>query len=118
YHYYNGKFDFHQRVYKFSDFRGVAGRYIYHYLDANFFNVALLGTAKSTVDSLRLPLIQNSPVVFPPSPREQQELLQEISRWSEEIDEALSVKESQIAALKAYKTTLINAAVTGKIKVA
>lgn len=118
YHYYSGKFDFHQRVYKFSHFRGVAGRYIYHYLDANFFNVALLGTAKSTVDSLRLPLIQNFPVVFPPSPREQQEILQEISRWSEEIDEALSIKESQIAALKEYKTTLINAAVTGKIKVA
>jgi type I restriction-modification system DNA methylase subunit len=32
-------------------------------------------------------------------------------------DKALSIKESQITALKKYKATLINAAVTGKIKV-
>ncbi len=30
----------------------------------------------------------------------------------------LQIKEDQIAALKEYKTSLINAAVTGKIKVA
>lgn len=32
-------------------------------------------------------------------------------------DSAIVIKERQIAALKEYKTSLINAAVTGKIKV-
>ena len=32
FHYFNGKFEAHQRVYVFSDFRGVLGRYFYYYL--------------------------------------------------------------------------------------
>src|SRR5690606_16911409 len=32
YHYVNGKFDFHQRVYKFSDFNNVIGKYLFHFL--------------------------------------------------------------------------------------
>ena len=44
--------------------------------------------------------------------------LSDISSMSyEKIDDAISIKEDQIAALKEYKTSLINAAVTGKIKV-
>ena len=34
------------------------------------------------------------------------------------LEDAIAIKEEQIAALKEYKTSLINAAVTGKIKVA
>lgn len=118
YHYYDGKFDFHQRVYKFSNFREVCGKYVFHYLDANFFNVALLGMAKSTVDSLRLPLIQNFWVAFPPDYDEQELILKAIDLESKKIDNGIAIKERQIAALKEYKTSLINAAVTGKIKVA
>lgn len=117
YHYINGKFDFHQRVYKFSDFRHVLGKYVYHYLWANFFNVALLGTAKSTVDSLRLPVIQDFWFSFPKSFKEQEEILEHIGNESAKLDSAIELKECQIEALKEYKATLINAAVTGKIKV-
>ena len=117
YHYINGKFDFHQRVYKFSDFRHVLGKYVYHYLWANFFNVALLGTAKSTVDSLRLPVIQDFWFSFPTSFEEQEKILEHIGTESAKLDSAIELKERQIEALKEYKATLINAAVTGKIKV-
>ncbi|WEI18476.1 restriction endonuclease subunit S [Acinetobacter proteolyticus] len=65
YHYINGKFDYHQRVYKFSNFKSVIGKFIYYYLLSNFYNVAILGTAKSTVDSLRLPLIQDFNITYP-----------------------------------------------------
>ena len=95
----------------------MRGKYIFHYLDANFFNVALLGMAKSTVDSLRLPLIQNFWVAFPPDYDEQEHILEAIAFESKKIDEGIAIKERQIAALKEYKTSLINAAVTGKIKV-
>lgn len=53
-----------------------------------------------------------------PSRDEQHEIVQFAADQSEKINAAISTKEDQIAALKEYKTSLINAAVTGKIKVA
>ncbi|PSK87550.1 hypothetical protein CLV79_10229 [Limimaricola soesokkakensis] len=44
-------------------------------------------------------------------------MLAEISRFRAKISSAISLKKDQIAALKEYKTSLINAAVTGKIQV-
>ena len=36
FHYVNGKFDYHQRVYNFHDFKRVKGKYLYYYLLCNF----------------------------------------------------------------------------------
>ena len=111
YHYVNGKFDFHQRVYKFSNFKKVIGKYLYYYLSNNFYNVAILGTAKSTVDSLRLPLIQNFEICYPIL--EQQTLIaQFLDQKTAQIDEAISIKERQIALLKEQKQIMIQNAVT------
>ncbi len=55
-------------------------------------------------------------VAVPPS-SEQSEIVAYIQDKSAQINEAVAIKERQIAALKEYKTSLINAAVTGKIKV-
>ena len=66
-HYVNGRFDYHQRVYKISSFPdNVNGRYIYHTLRASFKKWALGQTVKATVDSLRLPTFENFPVFLPP----------------------------------------------------
>lgn len=48
---------------------------------------------------------------------EQKEIVDFIETQKAKIADAIAIKESQIAALKEYKTNLINAAVTGKIKV-
>lgn len=48
---------------------------------------------------------------------EQREILKFIETNSEKMDDACSLLEQQIARLKEYKVTLINSAVTGKIKV-
>ena len=48
---------------------------------------------------------------------EQLEILEFIERQSIEFDKAIEIQESQCEKLKEYKTTLINSAVTGKIKV-
>lgn len=56
-------------------------------------------------------------VALPP-PAEQTDIVSHINRLSEKIEDAVRLKEEQIASLKEYKTSLINAAVTGKIKVA
>jgi type I restriction enzyme S subunit len=65
YHYINGKFDYHQRVYKISDFGENSGRYIYYYLKKNFYRQAIKNSVKATVDSLRLPTIKKMPIQLP-----------------------------------------------------
>lgn len=56
--------------------------------------------------------------LFLPPLEEQAEIAAHIRAGCEKIDNGIAVKNDQIAALKEYKTSLINAAVTGKIKVA
>ncbi|PUB88012.1 MAG: restriction endonuclease subunit S, partial [gamma proteobacterium symbiont of Ctena orbiculata] len=49
---------------------------------------------------------------------EQTEILNFINVQSNKINDSIELIERQIEKLKEYKTTLINSAVTGKIKVA
>jgi type I restriction enzyme S subunit len=56
------------------------------------------------------------PVLIPPLD-EQLAIVQHVREFSEKFINAISIKKDQITALKEYKTSLINAAVTGKIKV-
>lgn len=56
------------------------------------------------------------PLLIPPQ-IEQGEIIDHLDRLSAKFEDAISIKNAQIAALKEYKTSLINAAVTGKIKV-
>ena len=112
YHYVDGKFDFHQRVYKFSDFDHVIGKLLFYYLSVNFYNVAILGTAKSTVDSLRLPLIQDFSICYPENKDDQHRIVDYLDRKTTQIDEAIAIKERQIALLKERKQIIIQKAVT------
>jgi type I restriction enzyme S subunit len=52
-----------------------------------------------------------------PSREEQDEIIKYVESQSRKIDEAVALQAQQIVKLKEYKTTLINSAVTGKIKV-
>ena len=42
FHYFNGKFDYHQRVYKFSDFRHILGKFFFHYFRSTLRNEVFL----------------------------------------------------------------------------
>lgn len=53
-----------------------------------------------------------------PPIEEQRAIVAHIDDASRKIEDAIAIKEDQIAVLKEYRTSLINAAVTGKIKVA
>jgi type I restriction enzyme S subunit len=57
------------------------------------------------------------PLLIPPH-SEQEAIMDHLEWMSGQFDDAIRVKEEQIIVLKEYKTILINAAVTGKIKVA
>ena len=65
FHYINGKFDCHQRVYMMSSFKEVIGRYFYHYFSTFFLERAMRMSAKNTVDSVRLEMISEMPIFFP-----------------------------------------------------
>ena len=56
------------------------------------------------------------PIPVPPE-KEQSEILSHIQTQSTKIDKAIAIQEQMIEKLKEYKATLINSAVTGKIKV-
>lgn len=71
----------------------------------------------STMDNLNTSIIGNIIVPVPPI-KEQRAIVAYIDDHSQKIDTAITIKQSQITTLKEYKTCLINAAVTGKIKVA
>ena len=116
FHYVNGKFDFHQRVYRFSNFRLVTGRFFFYYFMAMLRFEVLQGTAKSTVDSLRLPMLQNFPVVVF-APTEQISIVAYLDRETAKIDALVAKVREAIDRLTELRQALISAAVTGKIDV-
>jgi len=116
FHYVNSKFDFHQRVYMFNNFKKIIGTFFFYYFRENFWKVAFDGGAKSTVDSLRRPMITNFIMVVPPLD-EQQAIVDFLDRETNQIDALITKVETAIEKLKEYRTALISAAVTGKIDV-
>ena len=116
FHYYEGKFDFHQRVYKLSKFNRIKGKYFFWFLRENFYHEILRWNAKSTVDSIRLPLLQNFPMVVPPI-EEQKQIADYLDQKTQQIDTVVEKEEKRISLLKEYRQSLISSAVTGKIKI-
>ena len=116
FHYVTGKFAAHQRVYIFNNFRDVAGEFFFHYLRENFFKVALEGGAKSTVDSLRRPLIANFWMTVPPI-QEQEVIVEEVERVTGLFDALTGEAKSAIGLLQERRAALISAAVMGRIDV-
>jgi type I restriction enzyme S subunit len=116
FHYIKGKFDYHQRVYRISNFRGVLGKFLFYYIKSNFYKEAFRLNAKSTVDSLRMPMFENFPVVFG-SIKEQKAIADYLDTKTAQIDQIIQTINTQIEKLKELRKTLINDVVTGKIKV-
>jgi len=66
FHYINGKFDIHQRVYKISDFnKKLNGYFFFLYFSNYFFNRIMQMTAKSSVDSVRMEMIADMQIPIP-----------------------------------------------------
>lgn len=86
FHYVNGKFNFHQRVYKMSEFKQVLGKYFYYYFSYNFYNRVRKMTAKTSVDSVRLEMISKMPIQIPCN-EEQQKIAVTLSKMDELIEE-------------------------------
>ena len=103
FHYVNGKFDLHQRCYMMSNFREISARYFYHFFSHNFYERAIRLTAKATVDSVRLEMISEMPILFPSNIVEQQK----ISSCLSELDNLILTQEQKVDALKEKKKGLM-----------
>ena len=116
FHYAVGKFDYHQRVYNFHNFKHVLGKFFYNYISNNFKYIIEEGGAKNTVDSVRLYMIQNFMTTVPPL-EEQMEICNYIEQKEKVFDTSISNAQHQIELLQEYKQCLITEVVTGKRKV-
>ena len=65
--------------------------------------------------SLSQELLKRLPILLPPID-EQQAIADHLENVEDKIATAISLKQKEIEKLKEYKATLINSAVTGKIK--
>ena len=75
YHYVNGKYDLHQRVYRMFDFNNeVSAKYFYHYFSNHFYDRVMTMTAKTSVDSVRYEMISEM-VIGIPSGKEQVKII-------------------------------------------
>jgi len=113
FHYINGKFDYHQRVYKISDFKsGYFSKYIYRYISEYFGRHAMENSVKATVDSLRLPTFQVFEIPFPPTYKEQENIATILS----DMDTEITALETKLEKYKKVKLGMMQNLLTGRIR--
>lgn len=110
-HYATGKFDFHQRVYNFHNFREIKGKLLYQYLKSLFKYKIEEGGAKNTVDSVRQPWLKDFPVSIPPL-AEQEAIVAWLDEKCEEIDAAIAKVDREIELIDELKQSEISRVVT------
>ena len=80
FHYINGRFDTHQRVYRISEFNGlINGYFFFLYFSNHFYSRIMQMTAKSSVDSVRREMIARMPIPLPPKMAEQEAIAEALS---------------------------------------
>ena len=116
FHYYKGKFTAHQRVYILSNFKNIESKFLFYYVSINLKNEVSLGGAKSTVDSIRMPMLSNFMVSIPSS-TEQLNISNYLDCEIKRIQAMIEIKQNQIENIDKQRQTLIYDYVTGKRRV-
>ena len=112
FHYIQGRFDLHQRVYRITDFSDrLNGRYFFYQFSAGFYDRIMSMTAKSSVDSVRLEMIAGMKIPMPP-PAEQRAIAEALS----DVDGLLGALEKLIAKKRAIKQAAMQQLLTGKTR--
>ncbi len=113
FHYINGKFDVHQRVYRISDFsEQVNGYFFYLYFSTRFYNRIMQMTAKSSVDSVRREMIARMLVPLPPTKAEQTA----IAKVLRDMDAELATLEQRREKTRALKQAMMQELLTGRTR--
>ncbi|OYW71215.1 MAG: hypothetical protein B7Z37_28380 [Verrucomicrobia bacterium 12-59-8] len=113
FHYINGRFDVHQRVYRISNFsERINGYYFYLYFSTHFYNRIMQMTAKSSVDSVRRDMIARMLVPLPPTEAEQRAIAAALS----DVDALLGGLERLIAKKRDLKQAAMQQLLTGQTR--
>lgn len=103
FHYVNGKYDLHQRVYRLFDFvENVDAKFFYHWFSEKFYDRVMSMTAKTSVDSVRLEMISEMDLIAP-SHQEQQL----ISRYMDNLDNLITLHQRKLESLQQLKKFLL-----------
>ena len=91
FHYVNGKYDLHQRVYRMFDFsEEITAKYFYYYFSNHFYDRVMAMTAKTSVDSVRYEMIADMDIALP-KVKEQMA----ISDYFERLDNLITLHQRQ-----------------------
>jgi type I restriction enzyme, S subunit len=112
FHYINGKFDFHQRVYLMHNFgERISGYFFYLFFSNHFFDRIMSMTAKSSVDSVRREMIADMKMVLP-SKAEQTAIATILS----DMDNELQALTQKLEKARDLKQGMMQQLLTGKIR--
>lgn len=104
FHYVNGKYDLHQRVYRMFNFKDINAKYFYYLFSQKFYKRVMSMTAKSSVDSVRLEMISKMEIEYP-SINEQET----IANYFTYLETQISASTSRLASLKQMKVASLQA---------
>lgn len=95
FHYINGKYALHQRVYRIHfTTKDVDTRFMYYYLSANFKVFIQRKAVNATVTSIRKPMIEQFPIPLPPLPIQQEivRILDTFTNFTAELTDKLNAE--------------------------
>ena len=113
FHYIDGRFDCHQRVYMINKFTDdVCGKLVYYSMVLQFGSHAMKNTVKATVDSLRLPTFKSFSFSIPKDVAEQRAIAEALS----DMDGLLNALDALIAKKRSIKQATMQQLLTGKTR--
>ena len=103
FHHIVGKFDFHQRVYCIYDFaKDVSGLFFYLYFSERFGERVMRMSAKNSVDSVRMSMITEMPIMVPRFSEQQR-----IASCLGNLDSLITAETQKLEAFKSHKKGLM-----------
>ena len=104
FHYVNGKYDLHQRVYRMFDFsEDVTAKYFYYYFSNHFYDRVMAMTAKTSVDSVRYEMIADMDIAFP---KIEEQIV--VSDYFDNLDNLITLHQRKLNKLKETKSAYLS----------